>query len=706
MHFLPDVYVPCEQCHGRRYNRETLEIRYKGKSIADVLEMSVGEAVEFFEPIPKIARRLATLHDVGLDYLRLGQPATTLSGGEAQRVKLATELSKVATGDTLYILDEPTTGLHFADVERLLDVLGRLVEQGNTVLVIEHNLDVIKSADWLIDLGPEGGEAGGEVVAVGTPEEVAGNPDLVHRPLPARPGRGRPSRRPSRGAPAAGASRSPPEGRRTASSAGLVAAEACTVARIRRAERSVPRLRLTVSEQRPLLRRERMPTRANGSSPLLRRFRHGRGRTRSTLSITMLAVRRSGPRVGSCRPRGARCSTSQARAAASRHIERPEQPRKCGSSGTATSIEPLTTAQQARGDFSGSAAELQARRRAPRRRPRRDRGPALQVSTRSSSVIPSWSTKDVYSLLRRARGRAGDRRRARAPFQRACAPTGSASSDMPRGGRRSPGSTRRGARDLATADRGLALGTDVSSTSATTGARSRSTTRGAAPRPQLDRRLGAALGSGRARVCEAAVAVSRAAAWRTWWVKRRWYERNHRLRRRWRINRHMARAGAFIRYPVEGEVLEALDSGRLTIGESTLLEPGCWLTLAPEAEIRIGAGCFLNRSTMLAARRADRDRRPRDVRQRLLRRRRRPPLRRSRACRSPSRASSPGGPVRIGSNVWFGVNCVVTGGVEIGDRAVIGANSVVTRDIPAGTIAAGAPAKVIREIEFKPRRDG
>jgi excinuclease ABC subunit A len=176
MHFLPDVYVPCEQCHGRRYNRETLEVRFKGKSIADVLEMSVGEAVEFFDAIPKIKRRLQTLHDVGLDYIRLGQPATELSGGEAQRVKLATELSKVATGDTLYILDEPTTGLHFADVERLLSVLGRLVEAGNTVVVIEHNLDVIKSADWIVDLGPEGGEAGGEVIAAGTPEQVAGVP--------------------------------------------------------------------------------------------------------------------------------------------------------------------------------------------------------------------------------------------------------------------------------------------------------------------------------------------------------------------------------------------------------------------------------------------------------------------------------------------------------------------------------------------------
>jgi excinuclease ABC subunit A len=173
MHFLPDVYVPCETCKGARYNRETLEVRFKGKSIADVLDLSVEEALQFFAKIPKIRRRLQTLHDVGLDYIKLGQPATTLSGGEAQRVKLASELSKVATGKTLYILDEPTTGLHFADIEKLLETLQRLVDAGNTMLVIEHNLDVIKQADWVIDLGPEGGEAGGEIVAVGTPERVA-----------------------------------------------------------------------------------------------------------------------------------------------------------------------------------------------------------------------------------------------------------------------------------------------------------------------------------------------------------------------------------------------------------------------------------------------------------------------------------------------------------------------------------------------------
>ncbi len=173
MNFLPDVYVPCEQCKGRRYNREALEIRYRGVSIADVLEMTVAEACELFTNVPAVKNKLQTLNDVGLGYIRLGQPATTLSGGEAQRVKLATELSKRATGKTLYILDEPTTGLHFADVSRLLEVLGRLVETGNTVLVIEHNLDVIKTADWVIDLGPEGGERGGRVLAVGTPEEIA-----------------------------------------------------------------------------------------------------------------------------------------------------------------------------------------------------------------------------------------------------------------------------------------------------------------------------------------------------------------------------------------------------------------------------------------------------------------------------------------------------------------------------------------------------
>ena len=173
MHFLPDVYVPCEQCHGKRYNKETLDVRFKGRTISDVLDMPVEEALEFFAHIPKIARRLQALHDVGLDYMRLGQPATTLSGGEAQRVKLAAELSKVATGRTLYILDEPTTGLHFADIQRLLAVLQRLVDAGNSVVVIEHNIDVIKTADRIVDMGPEGGEEGGRLIASGTPEEVA-----------------------------------------------------------------------------------------------------------------------------------------------------------------------------------------------------------------------------------------------------------------------------------------------------------------------------------------------------------------------------------------------------------------------------------------------------------------------------------------------------------------------------------------------------
>ncbi|MDZ7262141.1 MAG: excinuclease ABC subunit UvrA, partial [candidate division KSB1 bacterium] len=173
MHFLPDVYVTCEVCKGKRYNRETLEIKYRGKSIADVLDMTVSQALEFFEKIPRIKRKLKTLYDVGLGYIRLGQQATTLSGGEAQRVKLSTELSKVSTGKTLYILDEPTTGLHFEDIKMLLNVLNRLVDKGNTVVVIEHNMDVIKTADYIIDLGPEGGDDGGYVVACGTPEEVA-----------------------------------------------------------------------------------------------------------------------------------------------------------------------------------------------------------------------------------------------------------------------------------------------------------------------------------------------------------------------------------------------------------------------------------------------------------------------------------------------------------------------------------------------------
>jgi excinuclease ABC subunit A len=172
MHFLPDVYVPCEVCKGKRYNRETLEVKYKGKSIADVLDMTVEDACQFFENIPRIARKLQTLVDVGLGYMKLGQPATTLSGGEAQRVKLASELHRRSNGRTLSILDEPTTGLHVADIEKLLVVLHRLVDGGDTVLVIEHNLDVIKTADYVIDLGPEGGAGGGQIVGVGTPEDL------------------------------------------------------------------------------------------------------------------------------------------------------------------------------------------------------------------------------------------------------------------------------------------------------------------------------------------------------------------------------------------------------------------------------------------------------------------------------------------------------------------------------------------------------
>ena len=176
MHFLPDVYVTCEECHGKRYNRETLEVKFKGMSIADVLDMTVEDAVEFFKAVPPIRDKMAMLAEVGLGYVKVGQQATTLSGGEAQRVKLAKELSRRATGNTLYILDEPTTGLHFEDVRKLLEVLHALVEQGNSVVVIEHNLDVIKTADWIIDLGPEGGVKGGEIVAEGVPEDVARSP--------------------------------------------------------------------------------------------------------------------------------------------------------------------------------------------------------------------------------------------------------------------------------------------------------------------------------------------------------------------------------------------------------------------------------------------------------------------------------------------------------------------------------------------------
>ena len=173
MHFLPDIYVPCEVCKGKRYNRETLEVRYKGKNISDVLDMTVEEALEFFKNIPSINNKIKTLYEVGLGYIKLGQPSTTLSGGEAQRIKLATELSKKSTGKTLYILDEPTTGLHMADVSKLIDILYRLADNGNTIVVIEHNLDIIKCSDYIVDLGPEGGDKGGNIVAVGTPEEVA-----------------------------------------------------------------------------------------------------------------------------------------------------------------------------------------------------------------------------------------------------------------------------------------------------------------------------------------------------------------------------------------------------------------------------------------------------------------------------------------------------------------------------------------------------
>ena len=179
MHFLPDVYVPCEVCHGKRYNRETLEVKYKGKNISEVLDMSVKEALEFFENVPSIRNKLQTLNDVGLDYIKLGQSATTLSGGEAQRIKLASELTKRATGRTLYLLDEPSVGLHWADLDKLIKIIQQLADQGNTILIIEHNLDLIKVADYIIDLGPEGGNAGGQIVATGTPKQIANNKNSV-----------------------------------------------------------------------------------------------------------------------------------------------------------------------------------------------------------------------------------------------------------------------------------------------------------------------------------------------------------------------------------------------------------------------------------------------------------------------------------------------------------------------------------------------
>jgi excinuclease ABC subunit A len=206
MNFLPDVYITCDVCHGQRFNKETLEIRYKGKNIADVLDMTIEEAAEFFRPLPKIARKLDTLLSVGLGYVKLGQSALTLSGGEAQRVKLALELSKHSTGRTLYLLDEPTTGLHFADVKQLMEVIHRLVDQGNTVVMIEHNLDVLLQADHLIDLGPEGGDRGGELVATGTPEQLAGHGssytgmyihELLERRKQRRLPNGRPRSRPA-----------------------------------------------------------------------------------------------------------------------------------------------------------------------------------------------------------------------------------------------------------------------------------------------------------------------------------------------------------------------------------------------------------------------------------------------------------------------------------------------------------------------------
>ncbi len=415
MHFLPDVYVPCEQCHGKRYNRETLEVRFKGKSIADVLDMSIEEALSFFEHIPKIRRRLETLNAVGLGYVRLGQPATTLSGGEAQRVKLATELSKVATGRTLYILDEPTTGLHFADVQRLLDVLARLVDAGNSVVVIEHNLDVIKCADRMIDMGPEGGEEGGMVIAAGTPEEVAAEP---------------------------------------ASHTGRFLAEMLT--------------------------------------PVVERAKPRRGKER----------------------------------------KRPRQARRVMQAGS--------------------------------------------------------------------------------------------------------------------------------------------------PREQSARELSAQA--------------------RLWAQKWRWYEQGSLPWKRARIHWEFLRREAFVRWPVQGNVLEALLAGRLEIGAGVLLEPNVWITAPGDARVRIGAGTFLNMGVMVAALGLV------EIGEHCML---------ANGCfvsDASHRYDDPDtpitwqgfesrGPTRIGDNCWLGANAVVTSGVNIGERCVIGANSVVTHDIEAFSLAAGAPARVIRRVD-------
>ena len=287
MNFLPDVYVPCEVCKGARYNRETLEVHYKGKTISEVLEMPIEEAAEFFEPISRIARHLDTLVDVGLGYVRLGQPAPTLSGGEAQRVKLASELQKRSTGKTIYVLDEPTTGLHFEDVSKLLGVLQSLVDKGNSVIVIEHNLDVIKTADWLIDMGPEGGSGGGTVVAEGTPEQVALRRRVAHRSVPAtrpRPDRRQPSGRPSRTASAASAKRRAAKAsrgqaaRRPASPLAPRQGRRCAERRRRSAGRSSPSVPVTTLGTVPDPSTYRPATGTIPVGPGVYRFRDPRGR--------------------------------------------------------------------------------------------------------------------------------------------------------------------------------------------------------------------------------------------------------------------------------------------------------------------------------------------------------------------------------------------------------------------------------------------